>query len=169
MTDRGWPRPKSEWADHRSRRGARGESYSLPVPWILEVSGSNEVRWTTFHDAWTLKDCGRLCQVCGLEMEGCILLGCERPGMTSGSGCHPRCMALSLKWCPHLVDRGVVVAYRYDGPGPGVYEPDPELSLAGLPEYEVLTTAVPYTSTDVVELARRNPLGRVGHLQSWVV
>lgn len=155
----GWPRPRRTWTDNRGRRGYVGQERQLPVPWILGQNKHGEIRWTVFKDDWTVAAHGHLCQVCGEVLSSIKLLGIEKPGMTSGSACHPRCMALALSLCPHLIDASPLVAYRYDGPGPGFYVPDQELLLQGLPEYEVMTTAVPYTASDVVELARQNPMG----------
>lgn len=115
----GWPRPW-RWfrPDHMfsdtDRKAAR-----LPVPWVIARIGRT-VTWTEFHE--DVDATARRCQVCGLELGKVILLGRVGRGKdTSGPGCHPRCFALALKFCPHFDEMGgKFVAYRYEGLGTGL-------------------------------------------------
>lgn len=161
----GWPRPRAmfEADPHLQHEGAR-RSGLLPVPWVAAVYDSR-VGWTDFHADVNRAHTERLCQVCGLALGRTILLGAARPGETSGPGCHPRCMALALKHCPHFAYNDEVAAYRYDGPGVGYVDIFPWSWHGGVSlglytdNSEVSTYAVPLSKAEVRELAKRDPLG----------
>lgn len=139
---------------------------NLPVPWVIAAGGDGNPCWTTMHPDATEAHIRRLCQICGEPTDGTILMGvvgdAERRE-TNGPGCHPRCMALAIQFCPHFGrDADAVVAFRYDGPGPGYREPQYGWAEPDNPFYDnnaVDADATPMTRAEVRELARLDPLG----------
>lgn len=172
----GWPRPRGEWLDESGRRlGLEVEPETLPVPWVLARAADGKVAWTVFHGQAHTAHPKRLCQVCGEELGTIVLLGlAEDTGneghRTSGPGCHPRCMALTLSFCPHFRDLPAngTVAYAYTGPGTGYRAfdgpDDPEPTPSQIEEVYTATVAIapdalPMSACLVKELARRDPTG----------
>ena len=124
LSPAGWPRPWYLWTP-AGRMGAQLLPRFLPVPWI---NGSHPYRgdWVTFDETRAEQaHRRRLCGVCGQPLEQIALLGFRAERITSGPGCHPRCMELTLATCPHFTDpteptgAGAVVAWRVDGPDRG--------------------------------------------------
>lgn len=169
----GWPRPRGRY---EPRRGMCPDRMPLggmvAVPWVIAATagpdGEPVPDWTTFHPDSSRAHHQRLCQVCGLAMDGVIVLGRgEQDRWTSGPGCHPRCMALAIAACPHFLslDDAGVVAYRYDGPGVGYAIPADDVFRACEPENVYMSdnpvdeSAVELTCAQVRDLARRDPLG----------
>lgn len=135
----------------------------LPVPWL---NGAHPYRgdWMTFDAERAIQAHEqRLCAVCGQPLNHIALLGRRGEGRTAGSGCHPRCMELTLTACPHFTDPAASatssagVAWRVDGPNLGYLmaddQPNPYAGTqrveAGLPELgarevEVLARADPW-------------------------
>jgi hypothetical protein len=144
----------------------------LAVPWVIAATrdGDDSVvpDWTTFHPQAVQAHHNRLCQVCGMRMDGLVVLGrADTDRWTSGPGCHPRCMALTLAACPHFLAAGEqdVVAYRYDGDGVGYDTSADDVIRASEPENVYMSDnpvdagAVQLTRAQVRDLARRDPLG----------
>ncbi len=108
---RGWPRPRRQYEPDVEQHPERVPAI-LPVPWVV---GDD---WLDFQPDAPTAEAERLCQVCG-ERLGRVMVLCRghRPRVTSGPGCHPRCAALAVRFCPHLVemDASADVAYRYEG------------------------------------------------------
>src|SRR4051812_13386857 len=101
----GWPRPRGEYRPFGEREIAKVgyESAMLPVPWATDLSHDRKtVYWTALTDDCERAHTERLCQVCGEELGATILLGHASHRRTNGSGCHPRCMATSIQFCPHF-------------------------------------------------------------------
>ena len=125
LSPAGWPRPWYLWTPAADRMGAQLLPRFLPVPWI---NGSHPYRgdWVSFdktRSEQALRQ--RLCGVCGQPLEQITLLGRRTDQVTSGPGCHPRCMELTVATCPHFTDppepadADPVVAWRVDGPQVG--------------------------------------------------
>ena len=141
----------------------------LPVPWVLEADDDGGVAWTSLHDDAARAHHERLCQVCGLKLAVVILLGDDN-GRTNGPGCHPRCMALAVRFCPNFpAGESAVVAYRYEGPGVGYHIPAAVFRLSDDAEQNPYETGVvpvsaaivnPMTRAEVKALACRDPLGQ---------
>lgn len=168
-TPAGWPRPRAAFQPWAVRDETPPPPRNLPVPWVTRVRPGGDVEFTDFHEGADQAHIDRLCQICGLELGTVILLGVSgvhggRPH-TSGPGCHPRCMALAMSFCPHFGRRrnepDRLVAYRYEGAGAG-YEVgsfDPDNDMLYGDENPIDSAAVPLTLAEVKELARRDPLG----------
>lgn len=178
----GWPRPRGTWLDEsRDRlRLDEAEPETLPIPWVLACDEDGTVSWTVFHGQAHTAHHDRLCQVCGGELGDVVILGlaeiakagkerAEEP-RTSGPGCHPRCMALTLSFCPHFrdlpEDETVAFAYRGSGLGYLVFDQPSEAEATPAQIEEVYTAtvaiapdAVPLKVSDVKDLARRDPMG----------
>ena len=151
LSPAGWPRPWLLWTPPEGGSRAHLLPQILPVPWI---NGAHPYRgdWVSFDDARADRaHRERLCAVCGQPLERIAVLGRAGEDSTSGPGCHPRCMQLTLTACPHFTAAGrrvsanAAVAWRVDGPELG-YAPaeDPEGMYAelqrvadGLPELTV--------------------------------
>jgi hypothetical protein len=125
LSPAGWPRPWYLWTPPSHRAGPELLPRFLPVPWI---NGSHPYRgdWVSFDKTRSEQaHRRRLCGVCGQPLEQVALLGRRSDRITSGPGCHPRCMELTLATCPHFtdppapLDADAVVAWRVDGPRPG--------------------------------------------------
>lgn len=146
------------------------------MPWVLRADVEGRVSWTVFHPDAHRAHGSRLCQVCGEKLGPTIILGAAEDSIpsdrrTSGPGCHPRCMALSARFCPHLrriTDREIIAfAYRGGRLGYRLYdsgeeEPDPtaaEIMDAYMQSMKVEAGACPLTRAEVLEIARRDPLG----------
>lgn len=121
LSPAGWPRPWYLWTPPSHRIGAQLLPRFLPVPWI---NGSHPYRgdWVTFDETRSEQAIRqRLCGVCGQQLDRIALLGRRFDRITSGPGCHPRCMELTLATCPHFTDPAEanavdpVVAWRVDG------------------------------------------------------
>jgi hypothetical protein len=155
----GWPRPFHDWQPEI------GDGRRLPVPWVIATDPGGGVAWVALHDHADQAHDGRLCQICGLIMDGVVLLGVTGDRYTNGPGCHPRCMALALVSCPHFLGRaaeGEGCVYRYDGPGPGYLLE--EEHHAGLQEIYELSNlihpdAVAISVAEVRRLGACDPLG----------
>lgn len=147
----GWPRPW-RWFRPDDYSDGHRKAARLPVPWVIARIG-RQVAWTEFHEGVDAD--ARLCQVCGLELGRVVLLGRVGRGKnTSGPGCHPRCMALALKFCPHFEDVGKHVAYSYEGPGTGLVREDDGVGVG-----RVTSRARRITRDEVKALAVSDPMG----------
>jgi hypothetical protein len=133
---------------------------------VIAADDKGEPSWTIFHDESPDAHAERLCQVCGERLKGAIVLGriaeSDSVGeeLTSGPGCHPRCMALALRFCPHFREDDAVVAYLYTGPGSGYvirYSPVPGDEFTD--SNRISPDATPLSADQVRELAREDPLG----------
>ena len=185
VTAPGWPRPLGTYEPRRGWHAHRGEPRALPVPWVIEIDSHNgeaEVAWTTFHDQSTRAHSERLCQVCGEALGRILVLGVSNMrSETSGPGCHPRCAALAIRFCPHFAEIAddETIAYIYEGEGVGYLwpserpprgsrrePPDPIDEVIASGEEEpytlpnpVVAEARPLTRDEVKQLAKDNPLG----------
>ena len=146
----GWPRPRAEGPD--------GEL--LPVPWVVEASHGEGVAWTVLHDDSQRAHTERLCQVCGLKLHQVVLLG-TFDGYVNGPGCHPRCLALALQFCPHFTGGHDTdqVGWRYEGDGLGYIAPGAFGDVYAISN-PVDPAGVAITRAEVKDLARRDPLGQ---------
>lgn len=136
----------------------------LPLPWINGVHPYHG-DWVTFDDTRAVRaDAERLCGVCGQPLDRIALLGRSGDGSTSGPGCHPRCLQLTLTACPHFADPArprsaeAPVGWRVDGEHLGYLDPSAHRTsyegiqrvASGLPEV---------TARDVQFLAGIDPWG----------
>lgn len=142
----------------------------LPVPWVVKAKDrlvpnveSDDVFWTKFHDGSSRAHYERLCQVCGYATGPIMLLMATEPGgqlETSGPGLHPRCAALSLKFCPHLIEmaeKDEYVGFLYTGDGVG-YIWDGFEEPFTTPS-EVDPSAIPLKAEEIIKLAKLSPMG----------
>jgi hypothetical protein len=170
----GWPRPKALFSADEDVHRAQ-----LPVPWINAPKILDDRNWLLFRDDAVRAHTDRLCAVCGDPLGARILLGAFSGDSrsTSGPGCHPRCMWMTVNVCPHFVRHGApdddtVVAYLYEGPGVGYVNPyddgdeawqaeewETEDMYAG--SNPVDPSAVSVTFAELRALARRDPHGTV--------
>ena len=167
VSARGWPRPRGTYAQP-SYYPDPDEPKDLPVPWVVEVDPKYGVQWTAFHDRCSEAHDERLCQVCGEKLGRVVVLGnAHDEGMTSGPGCHPRCFALAMKFCPHFAKAESMangrVAFLYEGSGLGYEDPAAQVDCPYEGVYEhpnpIVVEAVAIDADRVRELARTNPLG----------
>lgn len=120
--DAGLPRKTCLWEARHARKDEDGAPHPLdgkllPVPWINGEHPFNG-DWIIFR-TWTPKSDVydpdipqptpsyypmRLCAVCGETLGERFVYLRNESHSTSGPGCHPVCAALSLRFCPHLVD-----------------------------------------------------------------
>lgn len=122
---KGWPRAM---AFYRPRRpfggGEAADGRWLPVPWLNAATTDRaDTDWTAFRSGGLANAHTRGCMVCGLAIRGPVFLCAQDGGKaTSGYGCHARCAALAVRFCPNLqaIAENGVVAWRYDGEGIGV-------------------------------------------------
>lgn len=136
----------------------------LPVPW---VNGAHpyDGDWVTFDEVRAVRaHQQRLCAVCGQPLNGITLLGRAADRITSGPGCHPNCMQLTLAACPIFTnpsdptDANPAVAWRVDGPGLGYLAAgDGEKPYEGL--QRVVEGLPEFTARDVRLLAGIDPWG----------
>lgn len=166
----GWPRPvwvRPDAAACPEGRGARGHEADdegaparrLPVPWINGESGLKGDFYSFRPDALRSVE-QRLCAVCGNHMPGDIALGAMNGNrITSGGWCHPRCLAVAVRMCPHFThndsDATFIVGWRYRGPGVGLVDVE-------LVDDPVAPCAAPLTVSELTEWARRDPWGHEG-------
>lgn len=172
VVEAGWPRPtrvfeRSEY-DARSRQRNVVSTTRLPVPWInaTEVVATGD--WLSFRPDCHRAHEERLCAFCGLPIVATMLLGRygDRGRETSGPGLHPRCMWMAARVCPHFTGRdgdrerddATIVAWRYDGPGPG-YAIDEFEDEVYVNTIEVDPSCTPVTLGQVRAMARADPLG----------
>lgn len=156
-SDPGWPRPYVPYVPMRAV--SKVPVGVMPAPWI---GGDNVLSqdWYGFRPGASEAHRDRLCAVCGEEMRGTVVLGNFQGHNTSGPGCHPRCAALAVARCPHFEDLPDVVAFAYDGPGPGyIHENFRELYSEG---HVVHPMAQPLCRDEVRRLASIDPLGLCG-------
>lgn len=165
----GWPRPKREARVRRST-----DLKMLPAPYINGETIERSLRlgrrgegWLDFRDDVHERHIEqRRCAVCGERLKKVILLGAfsARDGkhLTSGPGCHPRCMWVAAKACPHLAEKKHVVAYRYRGRGLGFYRPKDAGTDSDFGSGDRLVPAAaqnPLTLEQVREIALADPMG----------
>lgn len=122
---KGWPRPFLHY-----RRSISAATELMPWPWInakdtlLAFRPSGEDR-TIVEEAYA----GRLCAVCGEHIAAPYMVfghyfSAADEDVTNGPGCHPRCLLLAMKFCPHFKrelakDADSVIAFWYRGTGLG--------------------------------------------------
>lgn len=177
--DRGWPRRRLEFVPFPKTRPAE----MLPA---LFLGGKNQQSndWLNF-DGEALEACrDGACAVCGEALGRTVVFGAVARYETNGPPVHPRCFAMTLRFCPHFQrekfqDRRRTVAYVYTGDDPKeavtatlasadyVVRPhtpeqdpkDPRFLLGsqyGLKQRKVRAVR----RAAAVELAKRDPLGR---------
>lgn len=173
-SEAGWPRP---WCDY-TPEDVGGyllptETRRLPAPWV----GGDAVLendWVDFRKDASRAHVERLCAVCGERMDGLIVLGRQHHKDTNGPGCHPRCAAMAVKFCPHFerefenvlpygpCDIGhadAIVAYVYDGPGVGYCHRLTDTDGLYTNNLKIKANARPLDRAALRELASRDPLG----------
>ena len=136
----------------------------LPVPWINGAHPYNG-DWVTFDETRAVQARDqRLCAVCGQPLDRIALLGRGGDRSTPGSGCHPRCMQLTLTACPHFTDparpAGVntAVAWRVDGSRSGYLAADDHVN--SYDDLQRVDAELPeLTARDVQALASIDPWG----------
>jgi hypothetical protein len=151
----GWPRPRADV-----------EGYGrLPAIWINAAHGET-VDYISCRDDSSRAHTEMLCQVCGEPLGGVFVLGqTYNRKATVGSGMHPRCMALTLSFCPHYKSKtdDDVVAYLYEGEGTGYEWDRQDWDTTDEDVYcearDIVPEATPLTATQVKDLARQNPMG----------
>lgn len=108
----------------------------------------------------------RECVVCGLPMEGVVILGryMTRAAVTrrtDGPPGHPRCVNLAVNICPHFVKARAklsgTVAYLWDGPGCGFQYGDRRVADGA--DARVHEDAWALTAEELSKIARENPMG----------
>lgn len=163
--DAGWPRPWRDLQESSVRAYEdRQAPARVPAPWMNSSHDDDQdIDWFACRDDCGLAHTQRLCQVCGIALGNSFVLPrAYRDNQTNGGGVHPRCMALSLRFCPHFsIEPAATVAYAYHGPDVGYIPPahakDPndvhETSRATLPGLRALTRA------DVLDIVVADPLG----------
>lgn len=174
----GWPRSRSHFdsSDTRSVVSRHRFNGMMPVPWIIRmIEDTDQAQWTRFKEDSNVAHEKRLCQVCGERLETLMILMVADGSETSGPGTHPRCAALSAKFCPHLVELAEnddIVGYLFVDPSEqenGYSIPDHQQPFQGGEAYEnpneIDSRAIPLKRPEIIKLARLNPMGtRAGGL-----
>jgi hypothetical protein len=163
----GWPRPFLE----RAETGPDYEDIVVSTP-ALFIGGELQVKgdWLTF-DETSSERCRTelLCAVCGEELRRIKMYGAAADNqpevgptkrLTNGPAVHPKCFALTLKFCPHFARRPFndirrTVVFAYDGPGLGVDSHEELFEWF----YEVPRSAKGMRRPAALQLARDNPMG----------
>jgi len=167
----GWPRKRAEY---RSRFGlTMGQPKQLPN---LYIGGDAQWdnNWTDFDSVRSLESyTKRLCAVCGEKLESDTLYGAvfdyypydPKLKYTNGPGCHPKCFAMALKFCPHFNENWMpedgtdpkIVAYYWNRASHAFYrkwceEGSADGQIFG-GSFRVFSTCIDMTREDCLALA----------------
>lgn len=150
----GWPRataiyeaPRSIYTKQARDRLGRftKPGRKMPLPFINADAPHD---WLNFGDMQsTACYAARLCVVCGLKLEGAVVLGRfgNADRLTNGPGGHPRCLHMAVNVCPHFNPSNPRVARRarvggFEEPGREdrivAYLVRSERSLGWIPEWD---------------------------------
>lgn len=179
----GWPRERMRFKPFSRSPFPNAPEAMLPV---LFVGGENQQKndWLNFDDE-NLEACrDGACAVCGEPLNRIVVFGAVNRFESNGPPVHPRCFALTLKFCPHFQhprwkDRRRAVAYVYEGddyrdalvPAKSVdyvtFKPgkngatdtsDPRFLLGS--QFSLKRgTVTPYKREACIDLAKSDPLG----------
>jgi hypothetical protein len=148
----GWPRPFVS----TEPKMLGGEQMLLPLPCSAESRDDFLSMSLWVEDAYRK----HLCGVCGEPLRATTCMGIvKNPSdyLSNGPPVHPRCMALSLRFCPHFdlrYSQDEPIAFIYTGTDAGYARNAESEELL-----HVDRAAIQATRTDIVALAKSDPLG----------
>lgn len=159
----GWPRERLPADIYLN-----GDYVTQPLPAIFAAGDTaRSGDWLSF-DTDNLNRCAQgACVVCGLDLGRVVLFGHTGTLRSNGPGAHPRCFAMTLKFCPHFnqgkhVEPNQTVAYVYDGPDWRKAIDSPRQTSADIlgSDFRLKRHQVrAYRRAACIELAKRDPMG----------